>query len=49
MAKIVALRGVGDDSVSAPMSPLTLTLWAASLGTVAYIFWATLQPKRKRA
>ena len=31
------------------MSPLTLGIWIASLGTVAYIFYATLQPVRRRA
>ncbi len=59
MAGIIALRGtdcgcgMGDDSPvvvpSPPMSPLTSLLWVVSLSTVGYIFWATLQPpKRKR-
>ncbi len=33
------------------MSPLTIGIWIAALGTVGYIFYATLQPvkRRKRA
>lgn len=49
-------RVLGADSVStAPavlpptkMSPLTLGIWIAAIGTVGYIFWATLQPKSRR-
>lgn len=48
--------GLGADPVStAPavlpspkMTPLTLGIWIAALGTVGYIFWATLQPKSRR-
>lgn len=47
--------GVGADSSSAPavvtdpkMSPLTLGIWIAALGTAAYIFWGTLQPPKRR-
>jgi hypothetical protein len=35
-------------SDSAPMSTTTLLIWAAAIGTVGYIFWATLQPKSRR-
>lgn len=50
---IVALRGLGDDAaatdpVVAPrMSPLTIGIWAASLATIGYIFYATLQPPKR--
>ena len=44
-----------DSSSTAPavlappkMSPLTLGIWIAAIGTVGYIFWATLQPKSRR-
>lgn len=51
-----AASGFGADSVStAPavlpppkMTPLTLGIWIAAIGTVGYIFWATLQPKSRR-
>jgi len=29
------------------MSPLTVGMWVAALGTVGYIFWATLQPPKR--
>ncbi len=58
MAKIVALRGtdcgcsgMGADAavVTDPkMSPLTLGIWIAAIGTVGYIFWGTLQPPKRR-
>lgn len=50
--------GMGvDASSTAPaiatdpkMSTSTMLIWAASIGTIGYIFWATLQPpKRRRA
>lgn len=49
--------GASADSVSTtpvvvpqptPMPTSTLLIWAAALGTVTYIFWATLQPKSRR-
>jgi len=48
---------MGDVSPASPavvtdpkMSPLTIGIWIAAIGTVGYIFYATLQPpKRKRA
>lgn len=56
MAKIVALRGVGDDQAQAPvvspsrMPAATALLWLASLATAGYIFWATaFKPPRRRA
>jgi hypothetical protein len=58
MAGIVALRGIGDDAATAapaearPKLPLTtILIWAASVGAVGYMFWATVfsPPKRKRA
>lgn len=46
---------MGDDAAAAPavvtdpkMSPLTLGIWIAALGTVGYIFWGTLQPPKRR-
>lgn len=55
MAKIVALRGVGDEQTLAPvvspsrMPTATVLLWLASIGTVGYIFWATaFKPPRRR-
>ncbi len=56
MAKIVALRGLGDDAalLDPPRPSLTLSavlIWAASLGTVGYIFWEIAykpRPRRKR-
>jgi hypothetical protein len=51
MSKIVALRGLGDEASQPPKASLsapTALLWALSLGTVGYIFWATLQPKKRR-
>lgn len=53
MAKIVALRGVGDDAAPIATRPaLTLNqvlLWTASLGTVGYIFWEIAhKPRRSR-
>ncbi len=50
--------GCGMGDVAAPavvtdpkMSPLTIGIWIAAIGTVGYIFYATLQPvkRRKRA
>lgn len=48
-------RGIGDDSSAASavvtdpkMSALTMGIWIAAIGTVGYIFWGTLQPKRAR-
>ena len=48
--------GMGADSTAPAiatdpkMSTSTMLLWIASIGTIGYIFWATLQPpKRKRA
>ena len=42
-------QGVGDDTAP-PMDASKVALWVLSLGAVGYIFWATLQPpKRKRA
>jgi len=49
------MRGYGDASppnaavvTPAPMSTTTLLIWGAAIGTVAYIFWGTLQPKSRR-
>jgi hypothetical protein len=30
------------------MSPTTMLIWAAVLGTVGYIFWGTLQSPKRR-
>jgi len=30
------------------MSPTTILIWAAVLGTVGYIFWGTLQSPKRR-
>lgn len=45
----------GDDSgaaapvvAPAPMSPATLLIWAGAIGTAIFIFWGTLQPKKRR-
>jgi hypothetical protein len=32
-----------------PLPPLTVLFWLVSLSTVGYIFWATLQPKKRQA
>lgn len=47
-------RGYGDSSTASavvaptPMPLSTLLIWAGAIGTVGYIFWATLQPKSRR-
>lgn len=46
--------GMGADALAPAiatdpkMSPLTVGMWVAALGTVGYIFWATLQPPKRR-
>jgi hypothetical protein len=46
--------GFGADASSSPVitkPPMPLTtilIWAGVLGTTAYIFWGTLQPKKRR-
>ncbi len=51
------MRGMGADSSSTasavvppstPMSLSTILIWTAAIGTTAYIFWATIQPKSRR-
>jgi hypothetical protein len=57
MAGIVALRGtdcgcggLGADALPnpAPVPTSTKVFWALALGTVGLVFWATLQPPRRR-
>lgn len=53
---IVALRGtdcgcgMGVDAAAnpAPVSTSTKVFWALALGTVGFIFWATLQPAKRK-
>jgi hypothetical protein len=48
--------GLSDSSSTAsavvpptPKMPLSqILIWTAAIGTVGYIFWATLQPKSRR-
>jgi len=60
MAGIIALRGtdggcgcgMGADAlpapIVAPMPTSTKIFWALAIGTVGAIFWATLQPPKRR-
>jgi len=49
-------RGFGADASASPaavvtrppMSTTAILVWSAAIGTAAYIFWGTLQPKSRR-
>ncbi len=45
--------GMGADAVQpnqalTPMPTSTKVFWVLALGTVGFIFWATLQPRKRR-